>query len=159
MRSREGSHRFGRVWPRVSPTPAAFPLRLTSIVQTSVFLFGLVGPPSEFDFSSSSSAPTDRSSAAPAGKTPAVAEQSRQPAPTSSKQGGHRGGDVPSFAAIPGTSATDETNTPVTRDTDQFGKHRNDGTFVFRGASAGSTGKVADATIANHPATSCSAGR
>ena len=141
----------------MSPTPAAFPLRLTSIVQTSVFLFGLVGPPSEFDLSSSS-APTDRSSAAPAGKTPAVAEQSGQPAPTSSKQGGHRGGDVPSFAAIPGTSATDETNTPVTRDTDQFGKHRNDGTFVFRGASAGSAGNVADATIANHPAT-CSAGR
>ena len=110
VRSREVSHRFGRVWPRMSPTPAAFPLRLTSIVQTSVFLFGLVGPPSEFDLSSSS-APTDRSSAAPAGKTPAVAEQSGQPAPTSSKHGGHRGGDVPSFAAIPGASATDETKT------------------------------------------------
>ena len=141
----------------MSPTPAAFSIAPRVYGANKVFLFGLEGPPPVFDFSSTS-APADGSSAAPAGETPpAVAEQSGKLAPTSSEQGGHRS-DVQSFASIPGAPAAAETNTPVTRDTYQFGKHRNDGTFVFRGASAGSAGNVADATIANHPAT-CSAGR
>ena len=75
-----------------------------------MYLFGLVGRPPVFDFSSSALADRSSSAAAPASQIPAVAKQeSGQLAATSSKQGGHRV-DAPFFATMKktGKDATED---------------------------------------------------